>query len=123
MTTNLVVDDVTFAQLLEIDDYDFAKGIIDEFFEQAYDLLTQFDRFLAEKNWNEVAKLGHHLKGSSAAVGAASVRDICDNIQHYELHKSRDPSVYLTRQVSLLKEAIPVAKQALDEHLSRASSN
>ena len=121
MSTDLIVDEGTFSQLLEIDDYEFAKGIIDEFFEQAYDLLAQFDHLLVQRDWNGVGKLGHHLKGSSAAVGAAEVRDICDRIQHYETIKDEESSSYLKREVNLLKSAIPVAKRALDELLIRAA--
>ncbi len=121
MTTDLVVDEGTFVQLLEIDDYEFAKGIIDEYFQQAENLTEQFDLLLAQQKWSEVAKLGHHLKGSSAAVGAANVRDICDKIQHYETTKVRNPATYLKQEVVLLKAAIPVAKAALGERLIQAS--
>ena len=32
---------------------------------------------------DDVSKLGHFLKGSSAAVGVIKVRDSCEYIQHY----------------------------------------
>lgn len=113
-----IIDEATFSGLLEVDDYEFAKGIVDEFFEQAGEVLQRFQQLLSEKNWEEVGKLGHHLKGSSAAVGAANVRDICDEIQHYTSYtKGRDPAIYLRRKVESLKAAIPLAQQHLARRL------
>ena len=35
------------------------------------------------KNLDELSKLGHFLKGSSATLGFVNVRDECEKIQHY----------------------------------------
>ena len=119
---NAIVDTETFSQLLEVDDFEFAKGIVDDFFVQANDSLPRFDSLLREKDWQEIAKLGHHLKGSSAAVGAANVRDICDQLQHYDMFtRGKDPSIYLRRKIENLKEAIPIAKEHLERHLADAA--
>jgi len=120
---NNVIDVETFLQLLEVDDYDFAKGIVEDFFEQANETLPTFDTLLAKKDWEAVGKLGHHLKGSSAAVGAANVRDICDQIQHYNMYtRGKDPSIYLRRKIETLKDDIPIAKEAIEKHLTEAAT-
>lgn len=41
------------------------------------------------KNLDELSKLGHFLKGSSATLGFVKVRDECEKIQHYG-HKKND---------------------------------
>ncbi len=114
-----IIDEITFSQLLEIDDYDFAKGIVDEYFQQAKDVIGRLESLLTERDWVEIGRVGHHLKGSSAAVGAAVVRDICDSIQHYDTaSKNRDPSLFLRRKIDGLKAAIPIAEQALTERFA-----
>ena len=118
-----IVDETTFSQLLEIDDLDFAKTIVEEFFQQAKELIPRLDSLFAEKDWDALKKLGHHLKGSSAAVGAANIRDICDSIQHFDMFtKDRDPTVYLRRKVDSLKKAIPIAEEALSARLAQVAS-
>lgn len=118
-----VIDESTFAQLLEIDDFDFAKGIVDEYFQQAEDVIKQLETLYLQHNWIEIGRVGHHLKGSSAAVGAAAVRDLCDDIQHYETTtKGRDPAMFLKRKIDSLKAAFPAAKYALSQRLSLAAN-
>jgi osomolarity two-component system, phosphorelay intermediate protein YPD1 len=41
------------------------------------------------KNLDELSKLGHFLKGSSATLGFVKVRDECEKIQHYG-HKKNE---------------------------------
>lgn len=118
-----LIDEEIFMQLLEID-YEFAKGIIQDFLEQADQVSGDMDSLLQKRDWVQVGNLGHHLKGSSAAVGAAVIRDLCDEIQHYETAtKGRDPGVYLKRKALALKRAIPEARTALETRLQQVSAD
>jgi osomolarity two-component system phosphorelay intermediate protein YPD1 len=40
-----------------------------------------------KKDLNQVSQLGHFLKGSSATLGLAKVRDSCEKIQHLGARK------------------------------------
>lgn len=45
--------------------------------------LTLPVRFRGEKDLPQLSKLGHFLKGSSAALGLQKVKASCEKIQHY----------------------------------------
>ncbi|KAI0479255.1 histidine-phosphotransfer domain, HPT domain-containing protein [Xylariaceae sp. FL0804] len=81
------IDIVTFGQILEMDDSeddrDFSKSIVFGFFEQAEETFENMDQALRDKNLEELYKLGHYLKGSSATVGLTKVKDSCEKIQRY----------------------------------------
>ncbi|PWN18785.1 histidine-phosphotransfer domain, HPT domain-containing protein, partial [Microstroma glucosiphilum] len=82
-----------FDQLLEMDDEDdrtFSQEIVWNFFEQATSTFADMDTALEEKDLAKLSTLGHFLKGSSAAVGVAHVRDLCEAMQH--LGKLHDES-------------------------------
>src|SRR5690348_13950503 len=103
-------------QLMELDEEDktfpFAGQIMRDYFEQMEENLGKLGKLIQEKNYEEAAGLGHFLKGSSAAVGAIVLSDICDKIQHYDtVHK--EPSAYLSSLLAKLKAAYPFVKSAL----------
>ncbi|KAI0391029.1 histidine-phosphotransfer domain, HPT domain-containing protein [Xylariaceae sp. FL0594] len=81
------IDIMTFSQILEMDDSEddreFSKSIVYGFFEQAEETFESMDKALAEKNLDELYRLGHFLKGSSATVGLTKVKDSCEKIQRY----------------------------------------
>lgn len=115
-----VVDDVIFNQLVEMDDddqHEFTKSILQDFFEQMDENMIKLDELLAAGDLVALGKLGHFLKGSSAGVGAAIVRDICDDIQHYAL-KSNEPYKFLAGKIADLKVAVPIAKKELYSRIS-----
>jgi len=82
-----LVEIETFQQILEMDDdeedRDFSKSIVYDFFDQATQTFDKMDAALDEKDLKELKDLGHFLKGSSATLGLAKVRDSCEKIQHY----------------------------------------
>ena len=43
-----------------------------------------------KKDLPELSKLGHFLKGSSAAIGVVKVKNICENIQNWGVCKEGD---------------------------------
>lgn len=86
-----VLDMTTFEQILEMDDDDdreFSKGIVAGFFEQAAETFNQMEKFLQEKNLEELSSLGHFLKGSSATIGLVKIKEHCEKIQHYGAGKN-----------------------------------
>jgi len=81
------VDMPTFSQILEMDeseeDREFSKPLVFGFFDQAEETFAKMDAALAAKELDELSKLGHFLKGSSATLGFNKVRDSCQVIQQY----------------------------------------
>lgn len=79
------VDGAIFSQILEMDDedHDFSGPLVVNFFEQADETFENMDSALENKNLDELSKLGHFLKGSSATLGFNKVRDSCQVIQQY----------------------------------------
>lgn len=99
-----VIDSETFEQLLELDEddeHEFSKQMAWEYFGQMEVTLTKLDKALCvpdpflhllgqltptlsdKKDLLTLSSLGHFLKGSSAALGAARVQQLCENIQYY----------------------------------------
>jgi len=76
-----------FQQILEMDDdeedRDFSRSIVFDFFDQAEHTFSQMETSLKKKDLDNLSKLGHFLKGSSATIGLIKVRDACEKIQHY----------------------------------------
>lgn len=116
--SNDLIDENAINQLLEMDDEDpeheFSREILLEFFTQLNNKVPEFDSYLQENDYDKVGKLGHFLKGSSAGVGAAKIREICDDIQHWQT-KTADPQTYFHEKVKELKNAIPETKRVLYE--------
>jgi osomolarity two-component system, phosphorelay intermediate protein YPD1 len=110
-----LIDESAINQLLEMDEddnHDFSREILQEFFQQFNEKITEFDHSLENKDYDSIGKLGHFLKGSSAGVGAARIRDICDDIQHWQMHTT-DPESYFEEKIVMLKEVIPETKKLL----------
>ncbi|KAI7902912.1 signal transduction histidine kinase [Cokeromyces recurvatus] len=75
----------TFEQLLDMDDEDdheFSYSIVNNYFEQAEGTFKDMDEALEKKNLKELSRLGHFLKGSSAAIGLKKVKATCEKIQN-----------------------------------------
>ncbi|KAI3327907.1 histidine-phosphotransfer domain, HPT domain-containing protein [Xylariaceae sp. AK1471] len=81
------IDILTFNQILEMDDSEedreFSKSIVYGFFEQAEETFDKMDTALKARDLDELYRLGHFLKGSSATVGLTKVKDSCEKIQRY----------------------------------------
>ncbi|KAI0137285.1 hpt domain-containing protein [Xylariales sp. AK1849] len=90
------IDVVTFGQILEMDDSEddreFSKSIVFGFFEQAEETFENMDKALEEKDLEELSRLGHFLKGSSATLGLTKVKDSCEKIQRYGKKENEDGS-------------------------------
>ncbi|ORZ17286.1 signal transduction histidine kinase [Absidia repens] len=80
-----LIDMNTFDQLLDMDDEDdheFSYSIVLNYFEQAESTFKDMDNALDKKNLPELSRLGHFLKGSSAAIGLSKVKATCEKIQN-----------------------------------------
>jgi len=101
------VDNSIFSQILEMDDSeedrDFSKPLVLKFFEQAQETFTHMNKFLAEKNLEELSNRGHFLKGSSATLGFNKIRDSCQVIQQYGKNLTLDGSPESDDEVCLKK--------------------
>ncbi|KAI0378304.1 histidine-phosphotransfer domain, HPT domain-containing protein [Hypomontagnella monticulosa] len=90
------IDIVTFSQILEMDDSEddreFSKSIVFGFFEQAEETFEKMDTALESQNLDELYRLGHFLKGSSATLGLTKVKDSCEKIQRYGKKENLDGS-------------------------------
>lgn len=88
------IDIVTFSQILEMDDSEddreFSKSIVFGFFEQAEETFENMDTALESRNLDELSRLGHFLKGSSATLGLTKVKDSCEKIQRYGKKENED---------------------------------
>ena len=114
----VTLDEDAFKQLLELDDDDahtFSKSIVDEFFKDVGGTMATIRYELRSGNLPKVGSLGHFLKGSAASIGAAKVRDICDQIQHYEICCPRGDTVtkYLNNLVEALDISLKEAEQCI----------
>jgi len=91
-----VIDQTTFEQILEMDDEDsdreFSRGIVFGFFDQAETTFTQMENALSNGDLDELSRLGHFLKGSSATLGLTKVKDACEKIQHFGQRKDENGS-------------------------------
>ncbi|KAJ3035123.1 hypothetical protein HDV00_004294 [Rhizophlyctis rosea] len=87
MADSDIIDHTIFDQLLEMDEEDeertFSKEIVVNYFEQAESTFANMDDSLSKKDLPALSRLGHFLKGSSAALGLSKVKASCEKIQHY----------------------------------------
>ncbi|KAF9921916.1 hypothetical protein BGZ65_009979 [Modicella reniformis] len=89
-----IIDHATFDQLLlmdDDDDRDFSKSRTD---------------------FADMSRLGHFLKGSSAALGLVKIRGSCERLQHYGELKDAEGSATITdREAEDLIQALLVQMQ------------
>ncbi|KAL2136652.1 hypothetical protein VTI74DRAFT_2384 [Chaetomium olivicolor] len=110
------VDDTIFSQILEMDENDserdFSAPLVFGFFDQATETFVNMQTALAEGNLEELSRLGHFLKGSSATLGFNKIRDSCQVIQQYGHRMNLDGSNEPDEQVCLKKieEALKTAQ-------------
>ena len=75
-----ILDEITY---MDPNDPDFSRDLAQQFFQQAE---TTFSEISAElngnKNLEELEKLGHFIKGSSAALGLQRIAWACERIQN-----------------------------------------
>jgi hypothetical protein len=70
-----------------------------------------------EENLEELSKLGHFLKGSSATLGLTKIKDSCEKIQRYGKKEKEDGSPLDDEKVCLEKitKTLKVVKEEYEE--------
>jgi osomolarity two-component system phosphorelay intermediate protein YPD1 len=65
----------------------------------------------------ELGRLGHFLKGSSAAIGVIKVRDLCEKMQHWGHSKDETGSKPIKDEDALkyIEDALIQAREGFDE--------
>ncbi|GBC08196.1 hypothetical protein RclHR1_07960012 [Rhizophagus clarus] len=113
-----LIDHETFDQLLEMDDddeHDFSKSIVWNYFEQAETTFGSMDKALEDKDLEELSKLGHFLKGSSAAIGLTKVKASCEKMQHFGNKKDETGTNDITEN-DALKKISSLLEKVKDEY-------
>lgn len=70
-----------------------------------------------EENLEELSRLGHFLKGSSATLGLTKVKDSCEKIQRYGKKENEDGSPLKDEKVCLEKitKTLKTVKEEYEE--------
>ncbi|KAI8997288.1 putative histidine phosphotransferase HPT1p [Pilobolus umbonatus] len=113
-----LIDMNTFEQLLEMDDdddHDFSYSIVLNYFEQAGSTFEEMDSALKQKDLEELSRLGHFLKGSSAAIGLKKVKATCEKIQNIGNCQDEDETGELSKE-DALKRITPLLPQVKTEY-------
>ncbi|KAL1927804.1 hypothetical protein VTP01DRAFT_3625 [Rhizomucor pusillus] len=119
-----LIDMNTFDQLLDMDeedDHEFSYSIVLNYFEQAEETFKDMDAALKNNDLSELSRLGHFLKGSSAAIGLKKVKATCEKIQNIgnkqdEVGTELDKDEALSRISKLLPQVMAEYKEA-EEYL------
>ncbi|KAF8252188.1 histidine-phosphotransfer domain, HPT domain-containing protein [Wilcoxina mikolae CBS 423.85] len=117
-----IIDVSTFDQIREMDDEgsdEFSRAIVEGFREQAKETFDKMDQSLGKKDLEQLASLGHFLKGSSATLGLVKVKDYCEKIQHYGGNKDETGTVDIPDDGKCL-DAIRNALQDMKKEYKKA---
>ncbi|KAI9137784.1 signal transduction histidine kinase, partial [Paraphysoderma sedebokerense] len=109
-----------FEQLLEMDDEDekFSQGVVFNYFDQAKDTFKEMDEALTKKDLPRLSRLGHYLKGSSAAIGLKKLVVTFEKIQHtgnLKKDSSSSNSLKEDEAIKMLKDLLEQAKTQFKE--------
>ncbi|KAI8883344.1 histidine-phosphotransfer domain, HPT domain-containing protein [Backusella circina FSU 941] len=115
-----LIDMNTFDQLLDMDDEDdheFSYSIVLNYFEQAEQTFNDMDAALEKKDLPELSRLGHFLKGSSAAIGLKKVKATCEKIQNVGNRQDMDGTGQLKEEeaLELITPLLPQVKAEYSE--------
>ena len=128
-----VIDEAQLEEFLDMDDDEersFTTDLLNKFFAETEELLPAMQALLAHHDLEELSRKGHFIKGSAAMLGAAQVRDIANQIQHYEpLVKERftegmvpsqiDFELFVRDRLQELGPAVAAFKNAIGRRVSR----
>ncbi|KAF9975123.1 hypothetical protein BGZ73_001338 [Actinomortierella ambigua] len=84
--TDDIIDHVTFDQLLEMDDeedHEFSRTLVWDYFNQAEQSFEDMKDAQDKQDFPTLSRLGHFLKGSSAALGLTKVKASCERLQYH----------------------------------------
>ncbi|KAG0092872.1 hypothetical protein BGZ93_010403 [Podila epicladia] len=115
-----IIDHTTFDQLLEMDDeedHEFSKSLVWNYFEQAEKTFGDMNEAMKNLDFPDLSRLGHFLKGSSAALGLTKVKESCEKLQHYGNRKDATGTSAITDEEaeSLIRALLVQMKEEYDE--------
>ncbi|KAG9327596.1 hypothetical protein KVV02_003841 [Mortierella alpina] len=115
-----IIDHTTFDQLLEMDDeedHEFSKSLVWNYFEQAEKTFEEMNDAMEERKFADLSRLGHFLKGSSAALGLTKVKESCEKLQQYGNCKDADGVNAITNGEAekLIKALLKQMREEYDE--------
>ncbi|KAF9208916.1 hypothetical protein BGZ49_007122 [Haplosporangium sp. Z 27] len=114
-----IIDHTTFDQLLEMDDEDeqFSRSLVLNYFEQAEETFKALNKAMSQLEFPELTRLGHFLKGSSAALGLIKIRESCEKLQHYGNRKDAEGAETITDGEAeiLIRALLDQMRQEYDE--------
>ncbi|KAF8981949.1 hypothetical protein BGZ46_002049 [Entomortierella lignicola] len=114
-----IIDHTTFDQLLEMDDEDeqFSRSLVLNYFEQAEETFKALNKAMSQLEFPELTRLGHFLKGSSAALGLIKIRESCEKLQHYGNRKDAEGAETITDSEAeiLIRALLDQMRQEYDE--------
>jgi osomolarity two-component system phosphorelay intermediate protein YPD1 len=111
-----IIDESIFRELLELDEddtHEFSKEIISGYFEQIEESIIKFKELFDKEDYVALEKLAHFIKGSSAAVGSVRLRELGNEMQHWELY-TNDPKQFFSERIPLLQPALDTVKKQYD---------
>jgi osomolarity two-component system, phosphorelay intermediate protein YPD1 len=88
---------------------DIYKELVDCFLEQVTDSLKGLDEAMVKKDMEEVARIGHFVKGAASNIRLEDVRQIAYGIERVKEDESGKTE--LPNHVSKLKDAIKLIRQ------------
>jgi PAS domain S-box-containing protein len=109
-----VLDQATIAQLRETLTPEMREQLLDTFDGQREKCVADIGEAVQRGDRDEVRRLAHLLKGSSASLGATSLRLCCERLEH--LGRRQDPDVGET-DVARLRAVAATASHALRQQL------
>jgi PAS domain S-box-containing protein len=109
-----VLDHATIVQLRETLTLQMREQLLDTFDGQREKCISDLGEAIQRGDLDEVRRLAHLLKGSSASLGATSLRLCCERLEH--LGRRQDPDVGET-DVAQLRIVAATASPALRQQL------
>ncbi|KAG0241347.1 signal transduction histidine kinase [Mortierella sp. GBAus27b] len=110
-----IIDHKTFNQLLQMDDEEdreFSRNLVVDYFEQAEQTFEKLSEAMSRMDFADLTRLGHFLKGSSAAMGLVKVRGSCERLQHFGERKDAEGVATITdKEAEVLIQALLVQMQ------------
>ncbi|KAI8605957.1 signal transduction histidine kinase [Dissophora ornata] len=115
-----IIDHTTFDQLLEMDDeedHEFSRSLVWNYFEQAEKTFEDMNESMKRLDFPDLSRLGHFLKGSSAALGLTKVKESCEQLQHYGNRKDATGANIITNDEAerLIRALLTQMRSEYDE--------
>jgi two-component system sensor histidine kinase/response regulator len=110
-----VLDQATIQQLRETLSPEMRTELLDTFDEQQVQCVADIAAAVKRDDRDEVRRVAHLLKGSSASLGALRLRDFSERLEH--VGRSQDPDIS-DAQVAQLGDAAAEASRALRQRLT-----